>query len=376
MKNICIIVHEQFEFVYENDIFTSHQTCEDSAMKKKMTVRDLAKACGVSIGTISRVFNDFDDVDKELAGKVRRIAAELEYRPSARSKKTEFIQKEKNIYFVIILADRLGFSEWTQQVSFSIVKSLSQYGYKSMIEFHSEQDDQIPDSLKKSSGCIVWGEFCDGFYANLAKGVDNMPVVSYSREIAYRNSACVMVDDKCAMRQATEYLLALKHKKIGMVIWSTEKERLKQRYQGFVETMEEFSCKVNPGWVMSKDKMVKKYHSDADAGYELTRALLAKKKIPTAIIYASDTLAKGGMEAIKSSGRRIPEDISIMGFDDLAGSSETFPPLSTIKIDTLSIGKAITETLEKFITRRPVDKIVMLRRTLVKRQTVAIMGSK
>jgi len=345
-------------------------------MRKKVTVRDVAKAGGVSIGTVSRVFNGLDNVDRELAEKVRRIAAELNYKPVTRAKLTESSSKEKDIYFAIMIADKFKVAEiWPQQVSFSIVRSLSQYGYKSVIEFHSEQSSEIPRIARKSSGCIVWGSFPEAFYANLARSANNIPVVSYSREIPYSNSASVIVGDKCAMRQATEYLLASKHRKIGLVTWSTEKGISNQRYQGFVETMEEFGQKVNPDWVMVKDKLEKEYESDALVGYELTRRLLAKKEIPTAIIYSSDTLAKGGMEAIKKAGKLIPDDISIIGFDDLVGSSETFPPLTTMKLDTLAIGRAITETLEKFITNRPVDKVVPLRRELIKRQTVAIRGN-
>lgn len=344
-------------------------------MRKKVTVRDVAKAGGVSIGTVSRVFNGLENVDRELAEKVRRIAAELNYQPLTRSRVKGAPEKGKDTYFVIIIADKFKASEiWPQQVSFSIVRCLSQYGYKSLIEFHSEQSSEIPRSVRKSSGCIVWGSFPEAFYANLAKSANNIPVVSYSKEISYANSSCVIVNDKCAMRQATEYLLASKHRKIGLVTWSTNKGVSNQRYQGFAETMEEFGQKVNPAWVMAKDKLGKEYVSDALVGYELTRQLLAGKEIPTAIIYASDTLAKGGMEAIKKAGKSIPDDISIIGFDDLVGSSETFPPLTTMKLDTMAIGRAITETLEKFITDRPVDKVVPLRRELIKRQTVAITG--
>jgi DNA-binding LacI/PurR family transcriptional regulator len=344
-------------------------------MRKKVTLRDVAKSGGVSIGTVSRVFNGVENVDMELAEKVRRIATDLNYQPVTRARSKETPAKEKDTYFVIIIADKFKASEiWPQQVSFSIVRCLSQYGYKSLIEFHSEQSSEVPGSVKKSSGCIVWGSFPEAFYANLARSANNIPLVSYSKEISYGNSSCVIVDDKCAMRQATEYLLASKHRKIGLVTWSTKKGVSNQRYQGFVETMDEFGQKVNPAWVMVKDKMEKEYVSDALVGYELTKLLLSGKETPTAIIYASDTLAKGGMEAIKKAGKRIPDDISIIGFDDLVGSSETFPPLSTMKLDTMDIGRAITETLEKFITNRPVDKVVPLRRELIKRQTVAITG--
>ena len=133
--------------------------------------------------------------------------------------------------------------------------------------------------------------------------------------------------------------------------------------------MTAFGCPVNDKWIVS----------DADfqpsvPGYNSTLKMLQGEH-PTAIIYGSDILALGGMEAIKRSGFKIPEDISVVSFDDLPESATAFPPLTTMRLDTAILANLMVESLEKLMLGRNHDRKVFIERQLIQRESVAICKS-
>ena len=97
-----------------------------------------------------------------------------------------------------------------------------------------------------------------------------------------------------------------------------------------------------------------------------------KGEHPTAIIFGSDQLALGGMEAIKQSGYKIPEDISVVSFDDLPESATAFPPLTTMRLDTMALATLMVESIEKLILGRTHEKKVFIERQLIQRKSVAL----
>jgi DNA-binding LacI/PurR family transcriptional regulator len=267
---------------------------------------------------------------------------------------------------LILVHDKLTIkSSWTQMVLFNVMRILGDYGYRSRIEFRSKENTKISTPLRSANACIVWGDFKKELYSTIATKCRNIPIVSYSYEIPYDNSISIFSKDKHSMSQLVSHLLAARHNKIGLIGYKGLKT--KERYMGFVETMDSFGCKINDSWIISETGK-----ELSAPGYDTTIKLLKNEDCPSAIIYGSDQLAIGGIEAIKQSGYKIPEDISVVSFDDLPESATTFPPLTTMKLDTISLATLIVESLEKLLLGRLHENKIFIERQLIQRQSVAL----
>ena len=167
------------------------------------------------------------------------------------------------------------------------------------------------------------------------------------------------------MSQLVSHLITSRHRKIGLVTYS-KIQKNEARYEGFYETMNAFDCQVNNKWIVADSDF-----QPSVPGYNSTMKIL-RGEHPTAIVYGADILALGGMEAIKRSGFRIPDDISVVSFDDLPESSTTFPPLTTMRLDTIALATLMVESLEKLLLGRSHDRKVCIERQLIQRESVGI----
>jgi LacI family transcriptional regulator, galactose operon repressor len=339
--------------------------------RKKVTIREVAQEAKVSIGTVSRVFNGFN-VAPDIVKRVQAAATKFNYRPTKSSNHSMPGRNES--FFSILVHDKVLTREiWTQQILFSIVKILGDYNYKSTLKFIPGDAVAIPDMVKNTAGCIIWGDFSEKFYQNLALGTNNIPIVSYSRTVPYTNSVSVLAHNKESMSIAVEYLLASGHQKIGLVLNSKKSEISGDRYKGFLKTMNLFKQEINPAWMFFKDEAALA-PSDKKSGfaYDSTRKILSQKERPSCIIYGSDNLACEGLEAINDCGLSVPDDISILGFDDLLGSDKVSPPLTTMGLDTFAVAEMLVDSLEKLLKHRPVEKELYISRELIRRESVAV----
>jgi DNA-binding LacI/PurR family transcriptional regulator len=134
--------------------------------------------------------------------------------------------------------------------------------------------------------------------------------------------------------------------------------------------MKVFDCRINDKWILSDFDFQPSSH-----GFNPTLKILQGEH-PTAIIYGADFLALGGMEAIKRSGFKIPEDISVVSFDDLPESATAFPPLTTMRLDTLALANLMVDSIEKLMLGRSHERKVFIDRQLIQRESVAICKSK
>ncbi len=344
---------------------------KNSRARKKVTIREIAQEANVSIGTVSRVFNGHN-VAPDIAQNVQAAASKLKYRPL--KSKANHPQGGSESFFSILVHDIIETREiWTQQILFSIVKILGDYNYKSILKIVPANATTIPDVIKKTAGCVMWGDFSEKFYQNLSMATNNIPIVSYSRTVPYENSASVLVHNKESMSTAIEYLLASGHQKIGLVLNSKTGEIAGDRYKGFMKTMELFKQEINPEWLIFRDNFEQPPDLDnSNFAYNATKKILSSKEGPSCIVYGSDNLARAGLEAIKDCGLKVPDDISVLGFDDLLGSDKLNPPLTTMGLDTFAVAEMLVDSLEKLLKHRPVDKELYISRELVRRESVAV----
>lgn len=332
--------------------------------RKKVSIRDVAEHAGVSVGTVSRVYNGMN-VDKQLSSLVRASGLQLGYVPS-KPLAREGKNREKTV--TIVIHKKLErFGAWTEHIVCGLFYALSACKYRVSVEFISMNAVySISKTLQNSDACVVWGEFTEKFYSVLKRLTRNVPIVSYSREVPYQNSAAVIDRHYNSMKTLLDYLMLSNHKNFCHFTWDTEGER-NMAFSKILGDCESASC----SWksiAVPKDRL-----SDASEGYELTTALFKSSRIKhTALIYDSAMLARGALEALKELNIRVPDEVSVACFDDICGNDSTFPALTSMKLDPMMIGEVIAENLEKMLLHEPHEKCIYIERELVKRGSSGI----
>ena len=334
-----------------------------ASKRKESTIKDVAKAAKCSIGSVSRVINGYDvspNLKKRIDDSIRKLGYISPAGASAPRKRTGDV--------LILIHDRLSAeSSWTQMVLFHLMKALGNFGYRAIVEFRTGTDGTPSEAMKMVDACIVWGDFNTAIYDFLSNQRNGIPIVSYTFKPPYENSICLMSDKKEDMHNLVLRLRGYGHTKIGVVLYHGGKDSERCAY--FKEAIDAYACELLPGWL--REDSEKAIHP----GYAPTLKILEMSERPSAIVYLGDLMAFGGIEAVKSKGMRIPEDISVIGYDDIPMCSITIPPLSTMRLDTEALAILMVESMEKLLLSREHQKVVFFKRDFINRESLALKGS-
>ncbi|MDZ5252236.1 LacI family DNA-binding transcriptional regulator [Clostridium sp. LIBA-8841] len=331
------------------------------------TIKDIAKGAGVSIATVSRVLNldETLNVSEETRKKVMEIAEELNYLTVKERK-----NKIKN-YTIGIVYWYTEIQELNDPYFLSIRMAVEKKCSEEKIKFKPIDFQKIINEGTKEytdlDGILAIGIFGEKEIELMEKLSKNIVFVDSSPEEWKYDS--VVVDFKYGVKIALEYLTSLGHKKIGYLggesIIHNSNESLRKinyREKTFKEYMEDIK-----GY---KEEWVLKGRFLPEDGYELMKKVLKEKNLPTAFFIASDPMAIGAYKAISEAGLKIPEDISIVGFDDICTAKFLNPSLTTIKVYTEYMGNVAVDTLlERMRTGREMSKKIVLPVKLIVRDS-------
>lgn len=330
------------------------------------TIKDIANIAGVSISTVSRVLN-LDkslNVSEETREKVLEIADKMNYM-TAKQKKLR--DKVYNIGIVSSFIDGEANDPYFLYIRMAIEKMCNEKN----IEFKSVYIDKLisePTSKYKGiNGIIAIGIFTNEEIKKLECITKDIIFVDSSPDEWKYDS--IVVNFKQGVLSALSYLENLGHKNIGYiggrVIAHNDKEKkelFNDREKIYTEYMKE---KGN-----YKKEWIYKGEFTLEDGYELMKKMLENKNLPTAIFIASDPMAIGAYKAINEKGYSIPEDISIIGFDDIATAKFLTPSLTTVKVFVELMGEtALNTILERLENSREISKKIVLPVKLIKRES-------
>lgn len=327
-----------------------------------VTIQDVAKRAGVSISTVSRVVNGYVHVSSELREKVESAIKELEYRPSqvARS-----LASQKTNLIGIIVPD-LTYHYYANMIS-SIEEQASLNGYNIVV-------CNIKEDLKKekkyihvlmemwAQGIILMHEKMDPSTKKLLKD-SKIPTVLASVKIDGLDIPNVNIDDYKAAYDATEFLIKNGHKRIGFISGDMRDITAgRQRYEGYVGALRDYKLKADLS-------IIKEGNFQIEDGYNKMAEIMKVKDKPTAVFAVSDSMAIGAMNYAIDQGYRVPEDISIMGFDNIDLAQVIRPRLTTVNQPSDEIGKRALITLIDLIEGRRTDKQIIIDHSIVEGQT-------
>jgi LacI family transcriptional regulator len=287
-----------------------------------ITMKEVAKKAGVSVATVSHVLNNTHFVSDKLKSIVQKTIKELDYSPdliagSLRKRKTNtigLIIPENNNPFFAELAMKIENTGFLS--GYSVIICYTSYDFKKEISYLKVLKS------KKVDGLIIVPSTEDPTYINqLAE--NNLPVIVINRFLDKINTSMVYLNGYKGMFDMTKYILELGHKRISYIDRPYKLPHSVHRIKGFKDALKQHEIKF-------KQDMLLRTTFGIEGGVLGAKELLKKKTLPTAIICFNDLLAIGVMWELNRKKIRIPEDISVTGFDNIAYSGFTTPTLTTI----------------------------------------------
>ena len=289
-----------------------------------MTIKDIARLSGCSVSTISRVINDRPDVRPETKEKVLQMMRESGFVPNTNARQLK-IQQSRSLVFVVKGTRNLFFSDFLVQLQ----RAATLYGYSGIVSYLDENANEIDAAQKilreiKPKGMIFLG----GSVANFQQGFANITVPAVltalvSDELDFPNLSMVGVDDRAAARTAVSHLIAQGHRKIAVLGGPTTSYPSRMRRLGAQDAMEDAGLTFD-------DRLYGLSNYDFESAYHAMNSLLARRAEFTALFAMSDVIAFGAIRALVSAGFRVPEDISVIGFDGISMSRYCVPVMTTI----------------------------------------------
>lgn len=323
------------------------------------TIKDIANKLGIAVSTVSKGLNNASDISDDMRQLVLDTAVEMGYSTKR--------MRSKNTRKVCILIENMDY------------ENIDQFGYEIIVGFKLSaarrhwEVDVVPTNLNMQteenfdtfmlnngySGAFLLGfSLHDDWVSQLNK--TNVPTVLFDNHIEDNiHVGSVATDNYEGINLSVDHLFTLGHKKIAFLNGSKNSRVSQQRHQGFTESM------IAHGLTIDDSLVEYGYYVPDCAKYHVPTFL---KNGATAIICASDLIALGVIAEVKKHGLRVPEDISVIGFDDLPIATQLDPPLTTIRQDRTDLGKSAFLLLNGLVHNITISKM-LLRAKFIERES-------
>ena len=327
-----------------------------------ITIKDIARILNVSHTTVSRALNNSPLISEDTKTKVRQVAQKHNYSPNVNARSL-VLSKSHNIglFFSTLQA---GTSAGFFLESVRGVNKIIKDQYSLSVEGVDDFKEYSKISPRYFDGIILMSQSQedDAFIKHVIS--QDIPFILLNRELENTLITTILADDRTGAYNATECLIKKGHKKIGIIEGKSEFKNTHRRKEGFLSALE--SNGIN---------YIKKYsvngYYDLDGGHTAMKQILSNQDYPTAMFCLNDDMAVGAMKAIYESGLKIPDDISIVGFDDNEYSAYLTPALTTVSrpIEQMC-SKGARILLEKIESGDQNNTTIFLRTELKERDSV------
>jgi len=301
---------------------------------KKPTMRDIAKAVGTSAVTVSKAITGKPGMSDRLRSRILRKAEEMGYQYAGRTP----VRSLEHLDIGILIPER-----YFQEDSFysalykQLILKLSEYGHFGLLEILGPREEAaltLPNLIRtdRAQGLIMLGEPVKPYYRML--GQSGTPAVFLDFYDEQGHADCVVGDNTYGAYRLTSHLIRNGHTRIGFVGDRRATGSIMDRFLGYYRAMLVNNLTVREDWVL-KDRR--------ENGEMMPPELPAE--LPTAFVCNCDLAARYLIEELKRRGLRVPEDISVTGFDDFTGGMEVDPPLSTFRVNTAGMVELAVKTI-------------------------------
>jgi LacI family transcriptional regulator len=315
------------------------------------TIIDVAEHARVSIKTVSRVINNVPSVRPQIRERVLRAIEKLDYHPNPSARglggnRSYLLGLLYDVtcgaYATSVLA---GFIERSRAAKYQVVMEPCDYGASSLAE-------DVTRSVRQSrvDGVILTPPLSDLKAVSGALESLSIPFVRIAPGKHSDTYRSVCTNDRESCSSMTEQLAGLGHQRIAFIVGNPDHAAVMDRYRGYVDGLQ--TC----GLKLDKSLVVQGYNSYA-SGVQCARKLMnaSPEKRPTAIFASNDEMAAGALSVIHGLGLGIPEDVSVVGFDDAPLASQVWPALSTIRQPIADMAAQAAELLLRLLAGEPPD---------------------
>lgn len=312
-------------------------------------IRRVAELAGVSVATVSRTLKNPDVVAPATRERVQAAVAAANYRPNGMA--VQF--RSRRTGNLVVLVPLIANSFFARVIA-GIQQAAQAAGYRVLL-----CDTAGDERREREYAELVYARQADGViqlraFDPFAGQGDIPPVVNACEVLAEHTWPKVRLDNRAAARCLTEHLLALGHRRIALIKGPEDSPLTLERLAGYQEALTQAGIALDPGLLHEGDFTLA-------AGAAAAKALLALPERPTALFCCSDEMAIGALQVLRRSGLRVPEDISLSGFDDIAFAAYTEPPLTTIAQPAEAFGqRAVAMLLEVLNGGTPAAREVVL----------------
>ncbi|PYG89762.1 LacI family transcriptional regulator [Ruminiclostridium sufflavum DSM 19573] len=319
-----------------------------------MKSEEIAKIAGVSRSTVSRVINNYTNVPDETKKKVLEVIEKYNYQPNTCARVLAGKKSDTIGLFVVSIADaenpnRLYKNDYFNQFTNAIVDCANSRGYYVLINIiYCESDYSRVNEIflqKRIDGGIVLGTEKEAeTLIKISKKGCPIALIDYDAEEIRKNKAenenLILVGsrDYEGAAAAVEYLIELGHTDIGLLAGRMTTYSGRQRYKAFFDTMKKHNLEINDQFVLHGDFIKSKTSNEV-------HALISKGRLPSAIFSSNDDMAITAIELFKENNIRVPEDISIIGFDNITLASLVKPSLTTVETPIFDIAEKTVKEL-------------------------------
>ena len=310
-----------------------------------MTIKDIAREAGYSVGTVSRVLNGAPGVSEKAKKRVQEVVEKYHFQLNSNAKHLKK-QSRDGIAVIIKGTQNMFFAAIVEQMQDLIRRS----DYACMMYYLNEDDNELDQAIKvcaerRPLGILFLGSNPEYFKQRFSEvSVPCVMVTNQGGQYGFENLSSVSTDNEAAAPFAIEHLLALGHEKIGILGGRIAiSQTVFSRYQGCMKAFEKQGMKFDPSVQYEAS-----YFTISD-GYDAMIRLLDKMPDISAVFAMADIMAIGAIRAIQDRGLRVPEDISVIGFDGLDLGNYTVPRLTTIRQYSEKIASRSVDILLKNI---------------------------
>jgi LacI family transcriptional regulator, galactose operon repressor len=317
--------------------------------RARPTIYDVARLAGVSTATVSRALNGTGQIAPATQATIEAAVEELGYRPNtiARSLVT------KSTHTIALLLPDITNPFYAALVS-GIQEAAFDHG-RTMLLCTTEGDAEREEHyLRLLQAKQVDGALVDGLVLpadRIATFVeDGFPIVCLDRDIDARSIPVVQVDNRMGGRLATKHLIGLGHTRIAHITGAGELGISDERLAGYRDALT--AARIEPDF-----DLVEEGRFTEEGGHDAARSLIERHPDVTAIFAANDLSALGVLNALAENGRSVPDDVSVVGFDDLRLAAYTSPPLTTVRQPGVEIARLATEILIGLTEGQPAQRM-------------------
>lgn len=328
------------------------------------TIKDVAKKCGYSVCTVSRALSGKGYLKEETKQKIMAAVKELGYRPNALAVNLK-TGRRQTLALILPSLTNIYYPKLEKYLE-AYATEKGYIIYLNNTEYNLEKEKQIVDNLigMDIAGVIITPT--SGEHAHIMKLAEyNIPYVYLNRYFEDDVEHCLQMDNKTAAHDAVDYMIKLGHKHIGGIFQSFDNSTYRDRYEGMLAAMEEHGLDCDPGNVMFDV-------NPEDTGRTPARILqfLQKPGRPEAIFACNDMTAFNIYRACYILGLRIPEHLSVFGYDDCVMANFVTPPLSTVSVPVKQIASQAVAFIHHYIETGEGQEMPILKASLMIRNSV------